>query len=206
MVVKAFRSSDAPLCAVVVATIVLGVTLHRGWIVTKFWILALPLLLGVFVAALACFVLMLFLAGRDTRRWPLVATAMLALIGIGGSVFLFVDSNANAWTRFWVERPAFAAIAAMELPDGKIDSYGVELPPHLCLVSANCRVAVIGTSGGQPVLFVPDYIGIPDDALGYGHFVGTPEPGPYNGFGEPVCPTMELAGGWWWLDSCWNAT
>ncbi|MEU1432435.1 hypothetical protein ABZ412_35750 [Nocardia sp. NPDC005746] len=108
-------------------------------------------------------------------------------------VFLFVDSNANAWTRFWVERPAFAAIAAMELPDGKIDYYGAELPPHLCLVSANCRVAVIGTSGGQPVLFVPDYIGIPDDALGYGHFVGTPEPGPYDGFGEPVCPTMELA-------------
>ncbi|MFE3957754.1 hypothetical protein ACFXPS_26715 [Nocardia sp. NPDC059091] len=63
MFVKAFRSSDAPLCAVVVATIVLGVTLHRGWIVTKFWIFALPLLLVVFVAALACFVLMLFLAG-----------------------------------------------------------------------------------------------------------------------------------------------
>ncbi|MEU1432336.1 hypothetical protein ABZ412_35245 [Nocardia sp. NPDC005746] len=206
MFVKAFRSSDAPLYAVVVATIVLGVTLHRGWIVTKLWILALPLLLGVFVAALACFALALFLAGGDTRRWPLAATAMLALIGIGGSVLLFMNPKASAWTRFWVERPAFAAIAAMELPEGKIPFYGVELPPHLCLVSANCRVAVIGTSGGQPVLFVPDYIGIPDDALGYGHFVGTPEPGPYNGFGEPVCPTMELAGGWWWLDSCWNAT
>ncbi|WP_157128904.1 hypothetical protein [Nocardia amamiensis] len=42
----------------------------------------------------------------------------------------------------------------------------------------------------------------PDDALGYGYFVGTREPGPYDGFGEPVCPTMELAGGWWWLDYC----
>ncbi|MGK8491361.1 hypothetical protein [Nocardia asiatica] len=203
MFVKALRSSAAPLCALVIAMIALGVTLHRGWLLTDFWIFALPLLLGVFVTVLACFVLVLFLAARDTRRWPLVATAVLALIGVGGSVLLFFDPKAAAWTRFWVERPAFAAVAAMKLPEHhKVDYYGVELPRHLCFVSANCKVAVIGTSDGQPVRFVPDYIGIPDDALGYGHFVGTPEPGPYDGFGEPICPTMELAGGWWWLDFC----
>lgn len=203
MFVNAFRSSAIPLCSLVLAMTALGVTLHRGWIVTKLWIFALPLLLGVFVTVLASFVLVLFLAGRDRRRWPLVATAVLALIGIGGSVFLFWNSKASTWTRFWLERPAFAAVAAMELPERRsIDYYGVELPLYLCFVSANCKVAVIGTSGGQPVRFVPDYIGIPDDAFGYGHFVGTPEPGPYDGFGEPVCPTMELSGGWWWLDYC----
>ncbi len=183
--------------------IALGVTLHSGWVFTEFWIFALPLLLAVFVIVLACFALALFLASRDTRRWPLVATAVLTAVGVGGSVLLTLNPKASAWTRFWVERPAFAAVAAMELPELRaIDYYGVELPRHLCFVSANCKVAVIGTSGGQPVRFVPDYIGIPDDALGYGHFVGTPEPGPYDGWGARICPTMELAGGWWWLGYC----
>ncbi|MFB7718816.1 hypothetical protein [Nocardia sp. NPDC056100] len=163
----------------------------------------MPLLAMVFLVILALFVIALYLASCDARRWPLVATAVLALIGLGGSVFLFFNMKATAWTRFWLERPAFSAIAAMELPtDRDIEYYGVELPDHLCFVSANCKVAVIGTSGGHPVRFVPDSIGIPDDAYGYGHFVGTPEPGPYDGFGEPICPTMELAGGWWWLGSC----
>ncbi|WP_342800182.1 hypothetical protein [Nocardia sp. No.11] len=203
MFVKAFRSFAGPLCAAVLATIALGVTLHIGWVFTEFWILAFPLLLGVFVIVLACFAFVLFLASRDTRPWPLVATAVLALIGVGGSLFLFFNPKAAAWTRFWVERPAFAAVAAMELPELRsIDYYGVDLPRHLCFVSVNCKVAVIGTSNGQPVRFVPTYIGIPDDAHGYAHFVGTPEPGPYDGFGEPVCPTMELGGGWWWLDFC----
>ncbi|MEU0540414.1 hypothetical protein ABZ319_11120 [Nocardia sp. NPDC005978] len=178
-------------------------TLHRGWFFTRFWILAIPLLLGVFMSVVAGFVLMLFLAGRDQRLWPRISTAVLALIGVGGSVLLYFDSEATARIRFWVERPAFSAAAQIDLPaDREIDYYGVDLPAHLCFVSANCKVAVIGTSGGQPVRFVPDYIGIPDDAHGYGHFVGKPEPGPYNGFGEPICPTMELDGGWWWLDFC----
>ncbi|QLY31759.1 hypothetical protein [Nocardia huaxiensis] len=203
MFVRALRFSAAPLGALVLAAVALGVTLHRGWIATEFWILTLPLLLAVFVMLSGGFALVLWLAFRGGRRWPLVATAIFVLIGAGGPVLLFSNSKANAWTRFWVERPAFAAVEAMELPpDREIDYYGVQLPRHLCFVSANCKVAVIGTSGGQPVRFVPDYIGIPDDALGYGHFVGTPEPGPYDGFGEPVCPTMELADGWWWLDFC----
>ncbi|MFF2554455.1 hypothetical protein ACFVUS_25875 [Nocardia sp. NPDC058058] len=203
MLVNAARPAAAPLCALVLATIALGVTLYRGWMVTWLWILALPLLLAVFVTIIAGFVLLLFLTARRAQRVPLVATAVLALIGVGGSVLLFFVPHATAWTRFWLERPAFDTIAAMELPDRRaIDYYGVDLPRQLCFVSVNCKVAVIGTSGGHPVRFVPDYIGIPDDAHGYGHFVGTPEPGPYDGFGEPLCPTMELAGGWWWLGFC----
>ncbi|MFB7718524.1 hypothetical protein [Nocardia sp. NPDC056100] len=203
MFVKNQQSSAIPLYALVLAVIALGVMLHRGWIVTKLWIFAFPLLLAIFATVLTFFVLALYLAARSGRRGPLAATAVLTLIGLGGPVYLYFHTEANAWTRFWLERPAFSAIAAMELPqDRKIEYYGVELPEHLCFVSANCRVAVIGTSGGHPVRFVPDYIGIPDDAFGYGHFVGTPEPGPYDGFGEPICPTMELGGGWWWLDFC----
>ncbi|WP_157534904.1 hypothetical protein [Nocardia inohanensis] len=183
--------------------ILLLVTLHRGWIVTQFWILALPLLLGVFVVVSALLMVMVWLAGRDGRWWSLVATVLLAVVGVGGSVFLFFDLKAFVWTKFWLERPAFTAIAAMELPErDRIGYYGVDLPAYLCFVSANCKVAVIGTSGGEPVRFVPDFLGIPDDAEGYAHFVGTPEPGPYDGFGESICPTVELGGGWWWLGSC----
>ncbi|WP_040841560.1 hypothetical protein [Nocardia brevicatena] len=104
---------------------------------------------------------------------------------------------------FWLERPAFAAVAGMEVPQHRQGNYyGAPLPSHLCFVSANCKVAVIGTSNGYPVRFVPDYIGIPDGAAGYGHFTGKPDPGPYDGFGDDICPTLELDGGWWWLGPC----
>lgn len=62
-------------------------------------------------------------------------------------------------------------------------------------VSANRKVVVIGTSDGHQVRFVPDFVGIPDGAAGYGHFIGPPDPGPYDRFGDSICPTMELAGG-----------
>ncbi|GGL17490.1 hypothetical protein GCM10011588_35260 [Nocardia jinanensis] len=63
-------------------------------------------------------------------------------------------------------------------------------------------IANLGYSNGAPVRYAADYIDIADHTYGYGHFVGTPEPGPYNSVGIPVCPTMELAGGWWWIERC----
>ncbi|WP_067714099.1 hypothetical protein [Nocardia yamanashiensis] len=200
MSVNTFR---APASALLLALIAYGVVLHRGWIVTKLWLLALPLLLAIALVLITLFVVAVWRAGRHPSPWPLAITSMLTVLGIAGPAFLATHLEASAWTRFWLERPAFAAIAHMEVPPyGQGDYYGTDLPAQLCFVSAMCKVAVIGTSAGHPVRFVPDYVGIPDDAFGYGHFIGKPDPGPYDGFGAQICPTMELAGGWWWLDYC----
>ncbi|MEV0297384.1 hypothetical protein [Nocardia sp. NPDC050710] len=203
MFAKTLRSAAPPLSAALLTLVALGVTLHRGWILTQLWLLALPVLALAFLILIALLALALWQASRDMHQWPVLATVMLALIGVSGPIFCVVNPKAAVWSRFWLERPAFAAVATVEVPErGRGDYYGVELPSHLCFVSANCKVAVIGINGGQPVRFVPDYLGIPDGAIGYGHFTGTPESGPYDGFGDPICPTMELAGGWWWLERC----
>ncbi|MFI6502816.1 hypothetical protein [Nonomuraea typhae] len=191
--------SKPVLAATLLTLAALGFALHTGWLLTRLWILALPVFAAAFAVVLALFCLAVWRAARDPRRWPVVATVVLALAGLGGGVFLHADAEARAWTRFWVERPAFTAAATTPVSG---EYYGAELPGPLCFVSANCKVAVIGTSGGQPVRFVPDWIGIPDDAIGYGHFTGTPEAGPYDGFGMDLCPRMELADGWWWLGPC----
>ncbi|MEU4549542.1 hypothetical protein [Nonomuraea dietziae] len=60
---------------------------------------------------------------------------------------------------------------------------------------------VLGTSGGRPVLSLPDWLGIPDDALGYAYFTGE-APGSFDAYGMLVCPTTHLGDGWWWMDRC----
>lgn len=97
-----------------------------------------------------------------------MVTAVFAVIGTGGPALFVAEPEVGVFTRFWLERPAFAAVAATSVPARPDDYYGSPLPSHLCLVSANCRVAVIGTSG----------------------------------FGDPICPKIELSGGWWWLGGC----
>ncbi|MGW6421110.1 hypothetical protein ACWF82_00390 [Nocardia sp. NPDC055053] len=177
------------------------VGLHHGRILTHLWLLALPVLALAWLMIFAVFAFALWRAARYAPGWPVVVTAAMAVIGM-----LFIaDREAGAWARFWIERPAFAAVAAMDPPD-RDTYYGTQLPDHLCSVSVNCKVATIGISGGHPVRFVPDYAGIPDGATGYGHFIGRPDPGPYDGFGDAICPTMELAGGWWWLSGCPSAS
>lgn len=190
-----------PLLAAVLTVITLGLALHRGWLITKLWIFSLVVLPLAYITVIALFTIMLWLARRSTRRWSLVATALIAFAGIGAPVFFHYDYHARVAARFWIERPAFTAAATVTVPEGEY--YGTELPSHLCFVSANCRVAIIGTSNGHPVRFAPDWLGIPDDAVGYGHFTGTPEPGKsYDGFGMEICPTFELSDGWWWLEAC----
>ncbi|MEV0367998.1 hypothetical protein [Nocardia fusca] len=140
---------------------------------------------------------------RSGSRGLSVAAAVLAVVSVSGSLFLFVDTKASGWARFWLEYPAFAAAAAVEVPEhGEGDLYGVDLPSHLCVVAPNCRIATLGYSNRAPIRYAADYVEVFEDTYGYGHFVGTPESGPYNGFGTSVCPTMELAGGWWWLERC----
>lgn len=196
------RFAVPPISAAVAMVVAVVVALHRGWVVTQLWLLALPVLALVWVVAIVVFAVAIWRAGRYAPRWPVVITAVFAAIGTGGPVLFVAEPEVGVFTRFWLERPAFAAVAAAAVPDGADDYYGSPLPSHLCFVSANCKVAVIGTSGGHPVRFVPDHVGIPDGATGYAHFRGSPGPGPYDGFGDPICPTAELSAGWWWLGGC----
>ncbi|WP_342800329.1 hypothetical protein [Nocardia sp. No.11] len=196
------RFALPPISAAVTMFVAVMVGLHRGWVVTQLWLLALPVLVLVWVVVIVVFAVAIGRARRFPRRWPVVVTAVFAVIGTGGPALFVAEPEVGVFTRFWLERPAFAAVAATSVPARPDDYYGSPLPSHLCLVSANCRVAVIGTSGGHPVRFVPDHVGIPDGATGYAHFRGAPGPGPYDGFGDPICPKIELSGGWWWLGGC----
>ncbi|MFE3103883.1 hypothetical protein ACFROC_02900 [Nocardia tengchongensis] len=187
--------------ALVVVSIV--VTLHAEFFLYWIWVLYLPLFAFGYLILAIVFVVLLRRVTRNGSQGLAVATAALAVVGVSGSLFLFVDTKASGWARFWLEYPAFAAAATVEVPKhGEGALYGVELPSHLCVVAPNCRIANLGYSNGAPVRYAADYVDVFEATYGYGHFVGTPEPGPYNGFGIPLCPTMELAGGWWWLERC----
>ncbi|MFE3054811.1 hypothetical protein [Nocardia sp. NPDC059239] len=187
--------------APVVVSIV--VTLHAELFLYWIGVLYLPLFAFGYLILAIVFVVLLRRVTRSGSQGLAVATAALAVVGVSGSLFLFVDTKASGWARFWLEYPAFAAAATVEVPKhGEGDLYGVELPSHLCVVAPNCRIANLGYSNGAPVRYAADYVDVFEDTYGYGHFVGTPEPRPYNGFGIPLCPTMELAGGWWWLERC----
>ncbi|WP_039827733.1 hypothetical protein [Nocardia testacea] len=178
-------------------------TLHAEFFLHWIWVLYLPLFaFGYLILAIVSW-LSVWAVARGGSRGLTVAAAVLALVSVGGSLFLFVDTKTSGWARFWLEHPAFAAAATVEVPEhGAGDLYGVELPSHLCAVAPNCRIATLGYSNGAPIRYVADYAELFEDTYGYGHFAGPPEPGPYNGFGTPVCPTMELTGGWWWLERC----
>jgi hypothetical protein len=102
-------------------------------------------------------------------------------------------------------RTEFASILTL-VSSGKLGDrstwpyYGAKLPRRLCTVSANCRVANIKSTTSQAILFIPAWIGTPDDAAGWGHFDGRPTGGPFDGFGMLICPMQEAGEGWWWLD------
>ncbi|MET8800634.1 hypothetical protein ABZV91_30125 [Nocardia sp. NPDC004568] len=178
-------------------------TLHAEFFLHWIWVLYLPLFaFGYLILAIVSGISVGAVA-RGGSRGLAIAAAVLVVVSVGGSLFLFVDTKASGWARFWLEYPAFAAAVAVEVPEhGEGDLYGVELPSHLCVIAPNCRIANLGYSNGAPIRYAADYVEVFEDTYGYGHFVGTPEPGPYNGFGTPVWPTMELTGGWWWLERC----
>ncbi|WP_157105836.1 hypothetical protein [Nocardia sienata] len=190
------------LAVTAVTSIVL--TLHAEFFLHWLWVLYLPLFaFGYLLLAIVSGMSVWAIARSGSQVLPVAAAVVLAVVSVGGSLFLFVDTKTSGRVRFWPEYPAFAAAAAVEVPEhGEGDLYGVRLPGHLCVVAPNCRIATLGYSKGAPVRYIADYVEVFEDTYGYGYFVGTPEPGPYNGFGTPVCPTMELTGGWWWLERC----
>ncbi|MEU7004224.1 hypothetical protein [Nonomuraea sp. NPDC046570] len=176
-------------------------SLHLGWVYTELWILAPVAELAMWIVALAVYSVALISLARG-RRWKILLLALILVIA-GPAVRLSPDLR--IWARFHLERPAFDAVVTL-VEQGRFAQserdgyYGPKLPQHLCFVSANCRVKIWDSVGDRPVLFLPDRIGIPDDAVGYAHFPGDPPPGPYDGFGMAIYPVTHLGDGWWWLE------
>jgi energy-coupling factor transporter transmembrane protein EcfT len=87
----------------------------------------------------------------------------------------------NNWSVFeprsyyWSHRWAFAAVAdgVRHGTIGVSDAYyGEPLPRPLRDLSTNSRASTIARYNGHPVVFLPEYLGIPDDAAGYVFFEG----------------------------------
>ncbi|MEV0685057.1 hypothetical protein AB0I35_14450 [Nocardia sp. NPDC050378] len=183
---------------VMIAAVVVG--LHSGWVVTALWILALPLLAAFWLAVVVVAVIAAWRTTKMERRWPQVVAGLAAVVSIGVPVMFYLWPEARVWTRFQLERPAFDAAVARDL--SVRDYYGTDLPTHLCWVSANCKVAVVRTVDNHTARFVPDYVGIPDGAVGYAQLDGEPPAEPFEVFGDQLCPVIELGDGWWWLEYC----
>lgn len=176
------------------------------WLATWLW-------LGVlFVWALAGTVVLVTSTGMlvhlaRRRRHGAVAAALAVLVaaGVGVGVVEWDAAFARGW--FALHRAAFVAVGEQARagafgPVGDWGYYGPELPAGLADLSVNGAVARIGESSGEPVLFVPAWIGIPDGAVGFAQFAGEPEPGVerrLDGFGDPVRPRYALGDGWWWV-------
>lgn len=196
-----------PLLFMGVVTVALPVMeLHIGRLSTALWILTPVVTHGAYGVALLVYVLGMKSLAR--RGAPAGAVGLLlVVIGIAGPVTLRSLPELRIQTRFLLERPAFDEVAALSdsgrLPASQLGGYmGARLPDRLCFVSATCRVKTIGTSGGRPVLFVPDWLGIPDDAVGYARFAARPGGETFDGYGMRICPTVDLSDGWWWMGRC----
>jgi hypothetical protein len=138
------------------------------------------------------------------------AGALAATIGIVVTIALAVTMMRTDWSgvyaHVWFATHESQFVTAQQLarsgafgPIESWDYYGAALPTSLHGLSVNGRIAAIGTAAGEPVLFVPAYIDIPDDTFGFAHLTGHPET-MLDGFGGPVQPRIDLGGGWWWAD------
>lgn len=172
-------------------------------LLTRMWIFALLPLGAAWLGAAAASVAAVVLLAR--RRGVVPAVSALAVtIALAAGVLLcdWRDAYAHGW--FATHRTDFNAARDLAR-SGKLgpvegwDYYGVELPPPLRGLSVNGRISSIGKAAGRPVLFIPAYIGTPDDAFGFGYLSGPPET-MLDGFGDPLQPRIELGDGWWWLD------
>ncbi|MEU5726334.1 hypothetical protein [Micromonospora sp. NPDC047738] len=107
---------------------------------------------------------------------------------------------------YWAShRWAFNAVAD-GVREGRLGTsgeyYGQLLPLHLRDLATNGRAAVVGRQDGKPVVFLPQWLGIPDDAGGYVYLDARPRPDlVVDLFGEPARVTggKNLGDGWWYV-------
>ena len=137
-------------------------------------------------------------AGRLGRAAAMLAFGALCVHFTNWGVF-------HPSSYYATHRYAFNAVAA-GVRDGSIgstdDYYGRALPWYLRELSSLGTAAVVGEQDGRPVGFLPQWVGIPDDAVGYVFVDGVPEPGlTVDMFGARlhVAAGIDLGDGWWYL-------
>ncbi|MEV0731449.1 hypothetical protein [Polymorphospora sp. NPDC050346] len=108
-------------------------------------------------------------------------------------------------TYYAVHRYSFDAVAA-GVRAGSIgtsdDYYGEPLPWHLRDLSTDGRASVAGDQDGEPVVFLPQWLGLPDDAGGYAYLAGEPRPDlEVNLYGARayLAGGIRLGNGWWYV-------
>lgn len=183
-----------------------AVSFFGMWLATWLWLLILFVwaLAGTLVLATSTG-LLVHLARRRRYVGAGVTAAALVAATVGVVVVEWDTTFARAW--FALHHDDFGAAERTARAGGlgtfaNWSYYGPALPPELAHLSVDGHIARIGESGGEPVLFVPEWIGIPDGAAGFAHFAGPPVPGVerrLDGFGDPVAPRYPLGDGWWWV-------
>jgi hypothetical protein len=179
----------------------------RGWLITKLWLLALPVLALAFIAALW---LSGMVAVRLARRRGALTGTCIGLVSAGLAVSVIVVDWTSVFAVVWFNLNRADFIVAEQLVrSGALGApetwayYGADLPFPLSLLSVSGKIATIGVAGGEPALFIPAYMGIPDDAYGFVHLRGPVEGsgmGGLDGFGAPLRSTIDLGDGWYWAD------
>jgi energy-coupling factor transporter transmembrane protein EcfT len=151
-----------------------------------------------------------------------LATAVLTVLAISGFpgsaavrvvtavVLLGATIEFNNWSVFeprsyyLSHRWAFAAVAdgVRHGTIGASDAYyGEFLPWPLRDLSTDGRASVVGGRDGVPVVFLPQYIGIPDDAAGYAFYAGPPADLSVDLYGAPASlgAAQKIGDGWWYV-------
>jgi hypothetical protein len=149
-----------------------------------------------------------------------VALTVAAIGGFRGSTVVRVVTaiglliavvEFNNWSVFeprsyyWSHRWAFAAVAdgVRHGTIGASDAYyGEPLPRPLRDLSTDGRASAIARYDGHPIVFLPEYLGIPDDAAGYVFFEGvSPEDVWVDLYGAPATlhGAENLGDGWWYV-------
>ncbi|MFC7482422.1 hypothetical protein ACFQX7_23765 [Luedemannella flava] len=134
------------------------------------------------------------------------AVRLVAAVGLLASTIQFTNwSVFEPRSYYWSHRWAFAAVAD-GVRGGTIGAsdayYGEPLPWPLRDLSTDGRAAAIGRHDGRPVVFLPAYLGIPDDAAGYVFHEGTlPADFPLDlyGAGASLNGAVNLGDGWWYV-------
>ncbi|MEU4781958.1 hypothetical protein [Micromonospora sp. NPDC023633] len=157
---------------------------------------------------LAVWLIALTLTVRLARRAaPAGASAALATaVLLVGVCAWFTNWGLFHPASYWAShRWAFNAVAD-GVQEGRIGTsreyYGQRLPLHLRDLSTNGRAAVVGRQDDKPVVFLPQWIGVPDDAGGYVYLDAPPRPDlVVDLFGEPVrvAGGQHLGDGWWYV-------
>jgi hypothetical protein len=140
------------------------------------------------------------------RRGGVVLGVLAALIG--GAAFAYLTNWSVLEPRRYYEfhRWGFGQVAEL-VDEGELGAlgdeyYGQRLPRYLADLSTNGRAATVARQDGKPVVFLAQFIGIPDDAVGYVYFDGEPDTDLLiDLFGYPfyLADGEPLGDGWWYV-------